>query len=283
MHPAIRPSSIALALMIVLPPPAHAEQLALTEVSHIHGMAFDQDRPGSLLLATHYGLYRGNPDGTAETISTEASDYMGFSPDPADPGRLLASGHPSQGGGLGVIQSSDGGVTWTKLADGIGGPVDFHAMTISRADPTVIYGMFSGVQVSRDGGATWAMAGPGPDRVIDLAAAPDNPDLVYAGTAGGFMKSSDGGKSWQLAGPAGVPVSMVEATPNGALFAFFYGAGLFRLVDGQWAELSTGFGERYLQHLAADPADPAHLAAVTDDGAILQSKDGGATWEPLAR
>ncbi|MBN9310333.1 MAG: hypothetical protein J0I99_15865 [Devosia sp.] len=275
---------LTIALALAHATATKAAQLPLSEVSHIHGIAFDQSRPGSLLLATHNGLFRGSPDGTAETVSADTSDYMGFSLDPADPYRLLASGHPDQAGGLGIIQSTDGGITWTKLADGVNGPVDFHAMTISRADPKVIYGLFGGIQVSRDGGATWSMVGSGPERTIDLSAAPDSSDLLYAGTVGGFMRSADGGRNWQLAGPAGVAVTMVEATADGALYAFFYGAGLFRLAsDGQWAELSTGFDKRYFQHLAADPLDPAHLAAVTDESAILESKNGGKTWQPFAK
>ena len=43
----------------------------------------------------------------------------------------------------GVIASTDGGVTWSSLAEGASGPVDFHAMAISRADPKVIYGSFA--------------------------------------------------------------------------------------------------------------------------------------------
>lgn len=139
--------------------PAVAETIDLSEVSHIHGIGFDPTTPGAVLLATHYGLYRATPDGQAETVSTNADDYMGFSPDPGNPGRLLASGHPGQGGNLGIIVSEDGGVTWTKLSDGVSGPVDFHAMTISRADPKVIYGTYGGLQMSRDGGLSWVLVG----------------------------------------------------------------------------------------------------------------------------
>jgi photosystem II stability/assembly factor-like uncharacterized protein len=203
--------------------PSRAAELPLAEVSHIHGIGFDQSRPGSVLLATHYGVYRANPDGTAETVSIEANDYMGFSPDPADAGRLLASGHHAQGGNMGVILSTDGGVTWQRIADGAGGVVDFHAMTISRADSTVIYGVYDGIQVSRDGGTNWTTTGPGPGRVIDLAASPGDADTVYAGAAGGLMQSVDAGKTWTLIGPSGRAVTLVETIADGSLYAFFGG------------------------------------------------------------
>lgn len=258
---------------------AGAVELHISDVSHIHGIGFDSSVPGAVLLATHYGIYRAMPDGEAMAVSADTSDYMGFSPDPSDVSRLLASGHPGQGGNIGVILSTDGGANWTKIADGVNGPVDFHAMTISRADPKVIYGLYDGIQVSRDGGVSWTLVGPAPGRVIDLAASSSSPETVYAGAVEGLMESKNGGASWAPAGPDGVPATMVEATGDGSLYIFFGGTGLFRLASGgEWAEVAGNFGERYLLHLAADPADPSHLVAVNDQSAVLESRDGGKTW-----
>lgn len=273
-----------LAALAILTGPAAAEQVPLSEVSHIHGVGFDPAVPGAVLLATHYGVYRATADGMAETVSLNADDYMGFTPDPDDAGRLLASGHPGQGGNLGVIASTDGGVTWSKLADGVSGPVDFHSMTISRADPKVLYGLYGGIQVSRDGGLSWTLAGPGPQQVIDLAASPREPGTVLAGTASGLMQSTDFGANWALAGPQGVAATMVEATGDGSLYVFFVGAGLFhRPAGGDWAELAPDFGERYLLHLAADPTNPTHLVATTQESALVESLDGGKTWEAFGK
>ena len=260
--------------------PSGAEELPLGEVSHIHGIGFDPSKQGSVLLATHYGVYRANPDGMAETVSTDANDYMGFSLDPGDAGRLVASGHPGQGGNMGVIVSTDGGVTWQMIADGVDGPVDFHAMTISRVDPKVIYGLYGGIQVSRDGGTSWTIAGPGPERVIDLAASPIDADAVYAGAAGGLMQSVDAGKTWTLVESSRQAATLVETTVDGALYVFFAGAGLFALSkEGTWTDLAGDFDERVLLHLAGDPTDAAHLVAVTDESAVLESRDGGRTWQ----
>jgi photosystem II stability/assembly factor-like uncharacterized protein len=272
-----------LAAILATSPAAIGQSIPLSEVSHIHGIGFDAAAPGSLLLATHYGLYRAHPDGTATAVSSDRNDYMGFTPDPANPDRLLASGHPAAGGNLGVIVSEDGGATWTQLAAGVDGPVDFHAMTISRADPETIYGLYGDIQVSRDGGATWAVAGLAPGRVIDLAASPGAADSLYAGTVGGLMLSTDAAQTWTLIGPPDVPATMVEATGDGSVYAFFHGAGLFRqsATDGEWSRLAGDFGESYILHLAADPSDPMHLVAVTEKSALLESQDGGRTWEPF--
>ncbi len=79
---------------------------------------------------------------------------MGFTPHPADESVLYASGHPAGGGNLGFIVSRDGGRGWSSLSPGVGGPVDFHQMDVSKADPSVIYGAHGGLQASRDGGRT---------------------------------------------------------------------------------------------------------------------------------
>lgn len=43
--------------------------------------------------------------------------------------------------------------------------------------------------------------------------------------------------------------------------------------------LASDFGDRYILYLAADPIDPAHLVAITDESAVLESRDGGETWQ----
>jgi hypothetical protein len=98
----------------------------LAENTHFHGIALDLADPSRLYLATHHGLYAVAADGSADRISSNRDDYMGFTPHPTEPGVLFGSGHPTAGGNLGFMVSIDGGKTWTKRADGVGGPVDFH-------------------------------------------------------------------------------------------------------------------------------------------------------------
>ena len=264
-------------------PGTAAERIPLSAVSHIHGIAFDPTAPGSVFLATHYGLFKAGPDGMAEAISENQDDYMGFSPHPTDPAVLFASGHPAEGGNVGVIVSRDGGVTWTQIATGVGGPVDFHGMSVSRADPQTLYGLYDGIQVSRDGGVTWSIAGAGPDKAIDLAASPKRAEVVYAATLNGLMQSSDAGATWRVIGPPDAQAAMVEAAPDGSLYAFFVGTGLLKLSPADvWTELASDLGDKIILHLAADPADPAHLVAVTQASEILQSADCGKTWAAFA-
>ena len=67
-----------------------------------------------------------------------------------------------------------------KLADGVGGPVDFHQMDVSKADPNIVFGNSRDLQHSKDGGLTWSMVGPAPEGTMDIAASARNADTVYA-------------------------------------------------------------------------------------------------------
>ena len=261
-----------------------AESVPIGEVSHIHGIAVDPTDNARLYLATHFGLYRTSPDGTAEQVSSNSDDYMGFTRHPSDPNVLYASGHPSGGGGMGIVASRDGGQSWEQIAAGAGGPVDFHAMDISAADPDVMYGLYGRIQVSTDGGATWAETGAPPADVFDIAASAADPNFLYAATRDGVMVSRDQGATWSETDLKGQPVSMVATAPDGSVYAFAVGSGLFKTPGAavSWKPLNNEFGERVLLHLAADPSDPSRLYAVTSDSELLASTDGGRTWAPLA-
>ncbi len=255
------------------------EEVPLSALPHVHGLAVDTQAPGRLLLATHQGLFAAAAGG-AVRIGESRDDLMGFSADPGAPRGLYASGHSAGGGNLGVLRSADGGLTWTKLSDGAGGPVDFHAMTVSIADPSVIYGLDRRLQVSRDGGRSWTVGKPPPKDTFDLAASALDPDRLYAAARGGLWVSRDGGESWRAAGLWRRPATLVQATPGGRLYAFVYGIGLVvaREPDLKWRTLADAFGNRYLLHLAVDPGDPERLYAVADTGAVMTSGDGGRNW-----
>jgi photosystem II stability/assembly factor-like uncharacterized protein len=264
-----------------IPSAEAAETIAVSELprhTHVHGLAVDRQDPSKLLIATHHGLFRAGPDGKAERIS-EVQDFMGFKPHPSDPTKLFASGHPPRGGNLGFIASSDQGRTWSQISPGVNGPVDFHQMTVSPADPNTIYGAYGGLQVSRDAGKTWRLVGSTPDKLIALSASAKSADTLYAATEAGLLVSKDGGKTWSTL-LQGTPVSLVEVTPDGTLYAFVINRGLVRSAEEpvNFTDLGADFGGGFLLHLTADPTDPNRLFAATGRGRIVLSTDRGRTW-----
>jgi len=269
----------------VSPSPAETVSLAeLRERTHFHGLAVDPAAGERLLLATHHGFFAVSPDGRATRLSEDRNDYMGFTPHPSPMGGLFASGHPEGGGNLGFIVSHDGGKSWRQLSPGARGPVDFHQMDVSKADPRVVYGAYKGLQRSRDGGKTWEMVAPLPERLIDLAASAHEVERLYAATERGLLLSTDGGRSWALAHEHAAPATLVQTGHEGDVYAFLFGIGLVKTVEPalRWELLSDGFGERYLLHLAVDPRDGERLYAVTQENELLASRDGGRTWAPFA-
>lgn len=259
---------------------ATAQAARLDDLSHLHGLAFDPDDPQRLLLATHHGLYRAHPDGRVEPVGRSRDDYMALATDPATPGLLYASGHPVGGGNLGLLRSEDGGASWTKRSDGHRGPVDFHQLAVSRADPEVLYGVHGGLQRSDDGGASWRPVGPAPDKLIGLAGSGHDPERLYAATEAGLKVSLDGGVNWRPAVMFRSTASLVHAGANGTVYAFVLGRGLLSTTEPSlaWNTLYNGFGSHYPLQMAVAHDDPQRLAVLTHKGRVFTSDDGGTSW-----
>ncbi len=281
----VRPTSIltlglfALSSLFAVSP-AMAETIPIDRISHIHDLAVDPNNPSQLYIATHEGLFLTAADGTATRIGDSTDDLMALATDMADASVFYASGHPPVGGNLGVLASRDHGVTWENVALGTGGPVDFHAMAVSRADPETVYGMFEGLQVSQDGGKSWRKVGPLPEKTFALAGSARDRDTVYAAAMGGLFFSRDGGAHWNAAFMDQHPATLVAVSRDGRIYTFLYGVGLVVRDESaeKWEVRSTDFGDRYPVKMAIDPTDPDRIHVVADTGAIVTSKDGGRHW-----
>jgi len=268
-----------LALILLTSSPAGAASL---DGTHVHGLAWDPADPNRLLIATHHGLM-ALEDGEIEAVSERRDDFMGFSVHPGGNGVYLASGHPAGGGNLGIIVSRDGGRTWETLspgADGAEGPVDFHQMDVSKADPEIVVGVASSVQASRDGGRTWDATGLPPAPMIGLALSASAPEKVYAATQAGLFQSPDLGRSWSRADDTEAPATMVVTTADDTVWAYDIVNGLMRKAPGSDAFETVGpaLGDDAILHLAVKDGE---MAAATYKGAMLRSTDEGRTWAPL--
>jgi photosystem II stability/assembly factor-like uncharacterized protein len=284
-------AAVIAATLLIAAQPLSAARTSLSTLAgqtHFHGIAVAAGEPSRLYLATHHGLYAVAADGGADRISSDGNDYMGFTPHPGDPDILHGSGHLAGGGNMGFISSRDGGKTWRKLSDGIGGPVDFHQMDVSKADPLVIVGMSRGLQISRNGGRSWEMIGPGPAGLIDLAASAKDGNTFYAATRRGLVRSTDGGRTWKPAHLVRRPTTMVHVTAEGVVYAYQIGTGLMKTAEPglNWRIVNSNFGQSYMVHLAADPTNPKLLYAITTNQQrrtqlVIFSRDGGRSWKAL--
>jgi photosystem II stability/assembly factor-like uncharacterized protein len=92
----------------------------------------------------------------------------------------------------GVLRSTDGGVNWTQTLPGIGSALEVHPTNFSRQYAGIAIGSSqNGLFRSTNGGVSWSRIDgpwwPNPldtnaaNGQIELAIAPSNPDIMYAG------------------------------------------------------------------------------------------------------
>lgn len=280
---------LRVALVALFASPAAAQETVsladLLAASHVHGIGPGAQGAESLTLATHSGLWAVDLTVTTATrLGVSRDDFMGYSAVLDSPGTAYASGHPATGGNLGVIRTDDSGQTWNFVSEGLNGPVDFHNMEVSRADPAVIYGIGHDrvVQRSADGGVTWEASGLALEKLIDLATSSTDPDSLFAATETGLFSSADQGATW-TALIEGVPVSTVDAGADGVLRAVDLAQGLVTIGPaGEIAQVSSDLPDGYLLHLGTTSADPLRLAALSAKGRLVVSDDGGASWTDVA-
>ena len=247
-------------------------------IRDIHGIAVDPDDSGVLYVATHNGLVRGE-DGRWTAVGDAQDDLMGFSMHPTNGSTFYVSGHPRGGGNMGVRVSRDGGETWQQA--GIEG-VDFHAMTISPADPARLWGIARGqLYATTDAGATWSVTNPSAPQVAVLVADPMNATTLYATTGSAIIKSLDAGLTWsQLGGVAALGLA-IDPQESRNMYAGGQGA-LWASVDGgaSWAPLEEP-GQGRFAYLAVDPNARQTIYAATYEASIHRSEDAGVTWTTL--
>lgn len=247
----------------------------VTRFGDVHGLAVDPDDASVLYVATHHGLMRGDGTGWYRVGDAE-DDYMGFTMHPTDGDTFWTSGHPRRGGNIGVQQSTDGGYTWRVIA--LEGEADFHAMTVSPADPQRLWGAYRGqLYASMDGGTTWAVVDADLPQISALAADPRDADAVWAAGPAGILKSVDGGKTWGTV--TGVAFQGLAIGRDGAtIYAVGRGGGAKSADAGAtWTPivLST---EGAPAHVAVDPTDRDKVYVATYHGAMYGSVDGGGMW-----
>ena len=237
--------------------------------AHVHAIARDPGS-GELLVAAHDGLYVY--DGATPKRVGPVIDLMGFTV--AGPGHYYASGHPGTATDLpqpvGLIESRDGGRTWTVLSRG--GQSDFHALTTSGR---TVVGFDGAVRVTADG-RTWA------DGNLDveprtLAGSRDG-STVLATTKEGLMRSTDGGVTWRD----------VDQAPWLLMAAFGDGEAVAGLTPDGQVHTSADAGQTWrATELLAPDVQALHvsgaggaLEVLVADGRSILASIGGQPFEP---
>jgi photosystem II stability/assembly factor-like uncharacterized protein len=272
-------------------------QASIDGFTHVHGLEAPAWAPEVVYLSTHQGLIRIADDRWAE-VSEQPHDFMGFAAHPTEPDVLYSSGHPAPGSLLrnpiGFMVSVDGGASWEVRS--LEGMVDFHTMSVGAAGEAIYGWNVSGdvgLYRSTDDGHTWQTVAAAQlhdaGGALTLAAHPEDPDEVWAGTPAGLFRSQDAGTSWEPA-IGEVPVTAVAFDPADPSRVLAYAPapreGLLESADAGQSWTPTGWmleaDDDAVGHLAIHPDDPQQLYAGTYGEDVYRSPDSGRTWQPLA-
>lgn len=244
----------------------------------VHGLAIDPERPERVFVATHRGLLAGTDATGWAPVGESRDDLMGFSLHPKDGDVVWSSGHPPGGGNLGVRLSTDGGLTWTRIAlEG----VDFHAMAVSPARPDRLWASWrSQLYQSDDAGRSWEVQPTRPPPVRVLVGHPTEPDTLYATTGTAIAISRDTGQTWAtLAQVPALGLALDSQDPS-RMVAGLDGAILTSTNGGKTWE-PTAFAGDTIGSVAIHPQDADVIYAASYRAGLYKSSDGGATWTTL--
>jgi len=224
--------------------------------------------------------------------------------DPRNPAHMVARAT------FGILDTSDGGGTWTWICEDAVGYFGVEDPPIAvTADGSTIVASSKGLSVSRDGGCSWARP-PSPDGTragVDVTVNPTNPHEALAiessfmnGVYSVFLtKTSDDGAAWTDVGP--LPSSFlaetVEMAPSNPDRVYVTGrnnpsqlSALLRSDDGgqtwltpQMIDLPAG-ASAYIG--AVDPSNPdvvyLRVQVTTNTiGRALMTRDAGVTWKQI--
>lgn len=268
-------------------------------LNHVHDLLALRGVPRTVLLATHFGLYRTTDGGAHWTEvageSGQAADGLmlfKLSQSPVDPQRVYLLAIPRTGrpqdakATTGIYTSGDAGKTWKLVT-----PVSFFptgtVFTIGAgsASPGQIFALVpaladKGLYVTDDSGAHWRQLPQLPDsHPTGVTGDPNHPGRMILWSAStGIYTSDDEGQTWHAA----------AGTQNGIFSISIAGTAIYASgEDG--AFVSTDDGATYtlvnktftFSNIVACDATPATAYALIGT-TVYRTTDSGKTWTATA-
>ncbi|MBN3034226.1 MAG: T9SS type A sorting domain-containing protein [Bacteroidales bacterium] len=274
-------------------------------LGRINAVAFHPTDPDVVFIgAPAGGLWRTNDGGSNWESFTDDLPTLGVSSiivDYSNPDVIyMGTGDRDAGdaSGLGVMKSTDGGVSWVPAGNGMGNVTVGKMIQHPSQSQRIYAATTGGIFLTTDGGQQWISKKPGGFKEIVFK--PGQPSVIYAAAGANFFRSTDAGETWEqitsglVSGSRGV----IAVTPSAPEYVYFLITnndsfkGLYRSTDGgsTFTERSTtpnimswgcegGDGGQawYDLDMAADPLNKEVIYA----GGVncFKSTDGGITWE----
>ena len=236
-----------------------------------------------------YSTYLGSNAGTGAAIAADRSGnaYVAGMTAALDLPTTANALQPSFHGGF-LFRTGDGAGNWVQFDSGLPGPA-----TLARVDfrnPANVYAV-SARQLFKSGdrGATWRLTVDTP--VSSVWISPVDSTILAVGAGGNLLRSRDAGASFttlQTVPPGYVREIVFHPADASVIYGRWGGTGtgdgVYKSIDGgdTWAPTGLTKNGTGSGGLAIDPTHPSTIYASSNQArAILQSDDGGESWNPI--
>ncbi|MFL5594681.1 MAG: WD40/YVTN/BNR-like repeat-containing protein [Gemmatimonadaceae bacterium] len=269
--------------------------LGLDETHHIGKIAIDPKNPNNVFVAAIGKLYAANAErgifrsrdagrswqkvlgdenvGAVEVVIDPANSqviYAGLWNTRRPPWFTYA---PTNGPGGGIFKSTDGGSTWTKLANGLPKEgIGRTGIAVSPTNPNRVYAIVDCLLPEAPPQVEPPLGTP-PPQPAPAGARPSSPPPGQ----GGFFRSDDGGGTWTRLSndPAlwgrGWYFEKIAVDPTDPETVYVPNVAVNRTMDGgkTWVVLRGSPGGDDYHQAWINPADPNTMIVASDQGAII--------------
>jgi photosystem II stability/assembly factor-like uncharacterized protein len=269
--------------------------------------AIETDQPGSALLKSTDGVFFDYLLGTGlpEIVYDEESGdrlsnpiFTSMATSPTDPNVLYVVNvfDRLQGSTGGVYRSTDGGATFTRLANSPPEPLQVFP---HPTQPNILFvqaqgeGFLTGIFRSTDNGVTFEELTNGlPEGEFNFFVAfdPQDPSLVYIAGEAGLFRSTDGGSNFSPTGlrdsQIGVGASTLSVDPaNSNIVYVNTSQGNFKSVNGgnSFQPINRGWRAASVNHIIFDNGAQPNLYLTTGFGnGLFRTASRGKFYEALS-
>ncbi len=254
-------------------------------------LAMAPSRPATLFAGTlGWGVARSDTSGTpwrlGDQTGFQAAEVTSLQFHPQRPATVYLFQDDGR-----TFRSTDDGRSWQPFARAFA-QNGLDRLAFDSADPDLLYtSNATGTWKSPNGGKSWVYLAPPQGELAALA------PQTLLGARCGLTRSTNGGKTWKVVIPCGTPDGEGTRVPKSLwadprtpslAYVHFYvqgtshprGQEAFRTQDGgaTWTRLALVSPT----YFAVAPGDSRILYAV-DEGTLLRSADGGASWNAVNR
>ena len=275
-------------------------------LGRVNAIGFHPTDPNIIYVgAPSGGLWVSTNGGSTWSSNTDNLPTLGVSAvvvDHSNPQNIyIGTGDRDAGdaSGLGVMKSTDGGLSWALSNNGMGETTVGRLIMHPNNANLLLAAANNGIYKTTDGGLNWTKTYSGTFK--DVIFKTNDPSIVYATSAGKFYRSSDTGDTWTeittglTIGSRGA-IGVTPANPNVVYFLLTNSAnefqGLYKSTDNgltftensnspnimDWSCDGSGTGGQawYDLDIAVDPTNENIIYSGGVD--IWKSTDGGRNW-----